>query len=249
MIGTMNRIAGITALNGKIKVGMAWGARAESAESVAARLTSTVNGLDALDAASPGAWVESASRVSVDASQLDEFVAGEAFRDEVGTVLPDWGYHFSIDRRAAEGVPVLQVQVKAGSGHARTAGIWVNSVDLTFRGDRETSFAYFSENASAILELFVTAWAPDFAYAGTVPQVLATAPDRFGLPPVTAVTWLSGQFPVPERVPGAEVVDFAGGHLIYLGSAGLADSGVDAAVEVHRSLVAHGLPLAAPVQP
>ena len=55
MIGTMNRIAGITALNGKIKVGMAWGARPSCG---IRRCPPDIDGerADALDAASP-AWV------------------------------------------------------------------------------------------------------------------------------------------------------------------------------------------------
>lgn len=246
----MTRIIGLGSLSPGLQLLARWGGRAEGARGVAARLLSTLTAVESVDGTSTSNWVKSLSmsRVGVDPSALDLFVEKQAFRDEVGTSLPDHGYHFSVSRPATDNLPRLEIQVGAGSGHGRDAGYWVNSVEIFFQGDRAISTEYFSRNGSALLRGLVEAWTPDYGYAGVTPQRSATA-QRYGRPGVLAVTWLSGQYSIPEEIPGAEVQDFAGGHMVFVGSAEHADSSVEAAVGVHSYLVANGLGLAAASQP
>ncbi|CAN5549094.1 hypothetical protein BH10ACT7_BH10ACT7_05940 [soil metagenome] len=246
---TMTRIAGINALNGRVQEFVGWGARAEDATSVAARLAATIVAVERIDGSSPASWVDAKSRLPLDQASLTEYVSDEVSRDESGAKTPAFGYSPRVYRPAESGLPTLEVKVTAGSGHARKAGIYVNSVFLSFLGDRQIALDYFSERGAELLHALVEAWQPDFGHAGAVPQMLATAPQGFGLPGSSAITWLSAQFVVPREVPGVEVREFAGGHTMYLGSADAADSSVEPAVEAHRYLVDHGLSPAAAVQP
>lgn len=244
----MTRLFGLDVDRPRIELLIRWGARAEDASSVAKRLEATLRTLERIDGTPIDGWVKSFTSTPV-LPELEAFVRTQAFRDEAGAVLPKHGYHFRVSRPASELRPRLELSVKAGSGYGRQAGHWVNSVELVFRGDQARAAQYFSKHGPAILDGIVGEWAPDFGYAGVTPQRDATAPHRYGLPGVLAVTWLSDQFSIPEEIPGAEVHQFAGGHIIFVGSAELADSSVAAAVGVHSFLVANGLGLAAANQP
>lgn len=249
MMGTMHSIAGINALNGKLQHSLGWGGRGETAESVAARLLESLRAVERIDGSSIDGWVDGKTNLPLKLRNLTEYVRDEVFRDEVGKTLPDHGFDFRVVRPSSSSRPALDLAIAAGSQHGVKPGVWVNSVETRFMGERGLALQYFSNHATELLEALVTVWTPDFGYAGTTQQVLATAPERFGTPPIAAVTWLSHQFSMPVSVAGAEVKAFQGGHTIFLGSAAMADSSVEAAVEAYRSLAAHGLSVAAATQP
>lgn len=242
------RIVGLDRRHPHIQLLARWGGRAEDSSAVAARLLRTFKAIEEIDGTATTGWVKSLTPTRADPLALDSFVEKQAFRDEIGTSLPDHGYDFNVSRPATDVLPRVEIQVQAGSGHGDGAGFWINSVEVSFQGDFEIFTEYFSKNGAALLRGLVEEWAPDHGYAGVTGQRSATA-QRYGRPGVLAVTWLSNQFSIPEAIPGAEVQDFAGGHLIYVGSAESADSSVEAAVGVHSFLVANGLGLAAANQP
>lgn len=249
MIGTMTQIVGIDGSKSRKQSLIGWGGRAEGASSVAARLFATLAAIEKIDNTPAGSWFDVNSLASLDLQDLESYVRQQAFRDEIGAIHPDHGYSFRVGRRATEAVPTLTLDINAGSGYGTKPGVWINSVQLAYLGDQEIARQYFSGVGCALLGSVIKAWSPDFGFAGAISQQLATAPKRYGVPGISAVTWLSDQFSIPEQVPGADVRDFEGGHTIFVGSAELADSSVEAAVGVHSYLLANGLGLAAANQP
>lgn len=213
---------------------VAWGARAEDAHAVAARLTETLTGLDALSANSEApAWSTFPQGEQLPTGEaLVEFILDAVPKDDGGKPTPALGFMFDIAKAASEQSAGMSISFFVG------ASVAANRVQLSLRSNSGTQLeGDFRSGAHDILDVLIGAWQPDEGTAGTVAQTAATTLGRSGPPKVAAVTWLSERYEVPEQVPGAVVTRSHGGSTLTLGSGAEADTSVEAARAVQQFLI------------
>jgi hypothetical protein len=220
---------------------VAWGPRAEDAQSIADRLAATLADLDALtgrvtdDAAAQWLTFPEGQEVP-DGEALVDFVRATVPKDDGGNPTPALGFHINVAKGATAQRAGISISLFVGASVGTPDS--ANRVQLSVRSNSSTQLeSEFRSRAHDILKVLIEAWDPDRGTAGTVAQTVATTRGRSGPPKVAAVTWLSARFEVPEHVPGAVVTRTPIGSILTLGSLDEADTSADAATAVQQFLI------------
>lgn len=200
-----------------------WGARAEDAAAVAARLALTLDALDGFREALDARWVDDrASDISTDHDSLARLVSRGVPASIDGTELPEQGFSVVLllvprSESPFQAPDSLRVEVSAGSGLSPRR-VFFNSVIVegSSRFPEHETYPLWADAFGGL----VAAWGPDHAALLTKEQRRlneSRLPDEPDVPWIGAMSYLgeaTGGF--PESVAAARVESTDEGSLLLL---------------------------------